>query len=240
MTIAILLAASLLLVDPAAAPSATAPTPAASPAAPKQLKEIGRVRVSVCANIVVHANGAISSALKNDSTMSNTVTRLRSMDLESDPMSFYRGISDLDQLAGQLHDNAVHGAGEVQRLRDLAKGSKDAQRKADLDAFADALGGALYRQKRAAADLSGFIAYLRAQDMRKTPELDKMIAQQRDVPAKPTPADPPLPLAMWSSGHGSPNDLARAAAADFTGPEQEIALDEGTAADHAEGAVSGC
>jgi hypothetical protein len=238
MTLASILLALLLGT---AATAATDPSPAPStPATPtKQLREIGRVRVTVCGNIVVHANGAISSTLRNDATLARTVDRLRKADLESNPLAYQHGISDLDRLAGQLRDDAVRGAGEVQRLRDLAKQAKDPARKADLQAFADALGGALYRQKKAATDLNGFIAYLYARDMRSTPANDQMIqATKMDMGPLSPNYTPRTSVLTWHED--TPNQMAAAAADDFQQREHEILADEGTAADHAEGAVSGC
>jgi len=225
-------------------PAAPSPAPLASP---KVLKEIGRVRATVCGNIVVHANGAISSALRNDETLGHAVSRLRAVDLgTADELAYHNGVVELDQLAGDLHDTAVRGVGEVKRLRDLAKESKDPARQAELEKFADSLGGALYRQKQASIDLSGYVAYLQAREMRKTPEIDVAIATDHmDPPGKVqggsiSPISIPSPFQLWNDIHGTLKEMSQQAATDFEKRSQEIAVDEGNAAEHAEGAVSGC
>jgi hypothetical protein len=218
------------------ATSAAAPAPAPSSAGP--LKEIGHVRVSAaCGNIVVHANSAISSALRNDATLARTVERLRTIDLEANPMSMHRGLMDLDRLAGQLRNDAVHGDGEVKRLRELSEKTTDPKRKAELRAFADSLGGALYRQKKAGADLSGFIAYLQYRDMRSSFDDDKMM-KATGPDTGPRSTMPPAPPGVERTD--TPNQMAVSAASDFESRLQDIAVDEGKAADHSEGAVSGC
>lgn len=230
MTAASIVTAALLATYVAAAP---APSPG-------PLREIGRVHVSAaCGNIVVHANGAISSALRNDATMARTASRLRAVDLEESEMSMHRGLVELDKLAAQLHDDAMRGDGEVKRLRELAEKSSDPTRKAELRAFADSLGGALYRQKKAAADLSGLIAYLDYREM-STPsetEAKMMNASQGDTATRP-PSPPPYYEGLNRAS--TPNQMAMAAATDFELRLHDIAVDEGRAADHSEGAVSGC
>lgn len=234
MTAASMLIAAVVATLVAAQPPA--PAPSSGP-----LKEIGRVRVSAaCGNIVVHANSAISSALRNDATMARTANRLRAMDLESSEMSMHRGLVELDRLAAQLHDDAIHGDGEVKRLRELADKATDPARKAELRAFADSLGGALYRQKKAAADLSGFIAYMQYHEMRTPSETEAKIngASQQDTVMRTPPPPPAYEVGMHRTE--TPNQMAVEAATDFETRLREIAIDESRAADHSEGAVSGC
>jgi hypothetical protein len=234
MIVQSLVLASLLLAAAPAAPPAGAGTPVP---APTQLKEIGRVHSTVCVNIVVHANSAISSALRNDAMLARTVSRLRNADLESSGLGMERGISDLDRMAGALNDDAVHGEGEVERLRAIARQTKDPTRKAELEAFADALGGALYRQKTVARDLGGFVAYLEAREMSAKPD-DKIADAVRPDTTQAAPLTRATPATALQDG--SPNDMALAAAGDFTTRMQDIARDEGAAASHVEDAVSGC
>ncbi len=105
---------------------------------------------AACGNIVVHANSAIFSTLRNDATLSLAIVRLRNLDLEASSLSLQKGIHELGRLADQLRDDANRGVGEIKRLRDLADRSTDPAAQGGVDGtFADALGGALYRQKRA-------------------------------------------------------------------------------------------
>jgi hypothetical protein len=230
------LVVAMLLLDPTPAPSAAQPSVTA---APTVLKEIGRVHSSVCGSIVVHANSAISSALRNDTTLLATVRRLRYADLESSGLALERGIEDLDKFAAQLHDEALHGGSEVDRLRQIARESTDPQRKAELETFADALGGALYRQKRAASDLTGFVAYLEAHEMMKKPDAQMQGGARDDDPGSGTVLTTRVQQAPGIQ-RGTPNEMAAAASSDFAARLQEISVDEGLAADHADAAVSGC
>ena len=125
---------------------------------------------------MVHANSAISSALRNDSTLALTVNRLRNLDFVSNNLTLEQGIHELDRLAGELHDDSVHGDGEVKRLRDMADKSTDPTRKAELHAFADALGGALARQKKVAMDLNGLVAYMQYREMATPDETEAKFA----------------------------------------------------------------
>jgi hypothetical protein len=175
------------------------------------------------------------------------VTRLRATDLDSaDPLTYHNAVTDLDRLAGQLYDNAVHGIGEVQRLRDIAKDSKDPTRRAELEKFADALAGALNRQKQAGVDLNGYVAYLETREMRKAPDVDRAVAVEGMTPSATrgggsmTALMAPSPYALWNDVHGTLRGMSQNAASDFERRSKEIAQDESIAAEHAEGAVSGC
>jgi hypothetical protein len=213
--------------------SSPAPLPPAG-----TLKEIGRVRASAaCGNIVVHANSAIFSTLRDDATVSLAINRLRNLDLESSSLKLQQGIHELDTLATQLHDDSTHGVAEVKRLRDLADHTTDPVRKAELAQFADAIGGALYRQKKISLDLSGFVAYL---------QYHGMAAQDADATPEPLAPDfastsaSPAPYYQGLSHQQTPNELASNAATDFAERMQQIGVDEVRASDHAEGAVTGC
>lgn len=195
---------------------------------------------AACGNIVVHANSAISSTLRNDATLALTVNRLRNLDLQSSTMDLERGIHELDRYAAELRDDAVHGNGEIKRLRELADKSTDPKRKEDLKAFADALGGALYRQKKVAADLGGLIAYLQYREMATPDEAQAKFAatETNDVVVQVATPSPSYQSINRSSE--SLNELTTTAADDFAGRMRDIAADEVKASDHAEGAVSGC
>jgi len=229
----ILLAA---LLGAAVASPAPSPAPGSSSG---PLREIGHVRVSAaCGNIVVHANSAISSALRNDATLVHTVDRLRNMDLDSSTLSMQQGIRELDTLAGQMHRDAVQGVGEVKRLRELAEKTTDPKRKEELKAFADWLGGALYRQKKVSMDLGGFVAYLQYRDMTNPTESDTNAGRLGSPERAALPSSSPV---YHTAAHKATlNEMAVDAAIDFANRIQDIAQDEGRAADHAEGAVSGC
>lgn len=225
---------ALLATDPA-------PTPRAS-AAPTQLKEIGRVHVvSTCTAIVVHANAAISDALANDSDLAITINRLRTTNLESDNAIQRRNqFNDLATLAGRVRTASSSGDAEVKRLRVYAAASTDPQRKIELKAFADALGGALYRQKKVAVDLDKALTII--QGRRERAEVASTIADPSGgssftvYAGRILPNDQPIPTAT-SPGY---NLMLREVAENFQQRQALILTDEGVAADHTVAATTGC
>lgn len=235
-----------------AAPSPV-PSPSAPPAPPSPLKEIGHVEsLSVCSTIVVHANGAINAALDNDQTLALTINRLRTTDLDSESdLKRRNGMSDLWTLAGRIRMSAMAGTAEIKRLRTMAAQTTQPGRKAELSAFADALGGALARQRKAGQDLDHLLAIIdgrRAVEQVNTQDL----VEARDAIAGPAggamstgnPGEPADPAVMRNiaapAGPVHVNDILRTTADDFQARSQDILSDEGVAADHSLGATTGC
>lgn len=227
------LTALIAAIQPAAAPTAS----------PGPLREIGHVRATVCGSVVVHANSAISSAISNDRALANTIFHLRNANFEGNPLERQQGVNALSLLAAQLGEDAAHGDSEVKRLRAMASHTTDPTRKAQLETFTDALGGALHRQQNVARDLNGFLAYLDYRDMHDQSEqqsaMNAAISPNAEV-GQNGRALPLNALTLRDSKRESPNAMAQEAAVDFQGRIAEIAADETKAADHAEGAVSGC
>ncbi len=227
----------VLIASLATVPVSASPAPQQTPAA---LKEIGRVRTSAaCGNIVVHANSAIFSTLRNDATLSLAIVRLRNLDLEASSLSLQKGIHELGRLADQLRDDANRGVGEIKRLRDLADRSTDPARKAELMEFTDALGGALYRQKKISMDLSGFVTYLQYHGTTAADQNQPKPDETQTADFASSDGTPP-PYYQTTERHESNNELAANAATDFADRMQSIGADEERASDHAEGAVTGC
>lgn len=224
------------------------PSPAPSAVAPSPLKEIGHVEsVSVCSAIVVHANAAIGAALDNDADLALTINRLRTTDVDDDnEIKRRNGMNDLATLAGRIRMAAGAGAGEVKRLRAMAAQTAEPTRKAELKAFADALGGAIARQRSAGVDLDRMLAIIdgrRAVEDVNTPE---MVGERASIAGLNAPG----PLAANAGVMRSPvaavttpsrfNDVLRSAADDFSARAQAILGDEGVAAEHSLGATTGC
>jgi hypothetical protein len=227
----------VLIATLATVPVSGTPAP---PSTPPTLKEIGRVRASAaCGNIVVHANSAIFSTLRNDATLSLAINRLRNLDLEASSLNLQKGIHELGRLADQLRDDANRGVAEIKRLRDLADRSSDPARKAELTEFTDALGGALYRQKKISMDLSGFVAYLQYHGM-ETADASQAKPDEAQTADYASSDGSPPPYYQTPARHQTPNELAANAATDFADRMQSIGADEERASDHAEGAVTGC
>jgi hypothetical protein len=151
------LPAVLLAVAVGAVPEATAvPAPVLEPLpAASALPEIGRVRANTaCQTIVEHARVAITNAVHNDRRLLSLATV---MDRVS-PNAIVgekkvRAIDVLAQWASSIESDAAEAQGAIERLRALAAVSTDETRKRELKAFADALSGAVARQKYAAHEV---------------------------------------------------------------------------------------
>ena len=146
--------------------AATSPSPAQT-TPPTPLREIGRVRASAaCTAIVVRANSAIGATLRNDQTLSMTIGTLRKVDLDGNLFERTKGLHSLEKLGTDLRMSAAAAEGQITKLRELAAESTDEQRKNDLKSFADALGGALFRQKRIGMDVQRMVLIIEGRTSR--------------------------------------------------------------------------
>jgi hypothetical protein len=174
------------------------------------------------------------------------INRLRTTDLDdSNEIKRRNGMNDLATLAGRLRTAAMGGMGEIKRLRAIAAQTTEPTRKAELKAFADALAGAIARQRKAGQDLDRMLTIIdgrRAVQEWNSPDL----IQQRTAIADP---NRPAALAMSDGTLRSPvapaspapvDGVLRGFADDFTARTQDILGDEGVAADHSLGATTGC
>lgn len=251
------------LLSGTAPAGAAAPKPVATATPAPQLKEIVHVHASAhCAEIAAHANSAISTALHNDEVLSQTISQLRRLNLDDgNPIHRHNGLASLGDLAKTLMQQAIAGDKEVKRLRALAVSTTDPEQKKELKAFADALGGALWRQHKVARDLNGFLASVDFHDMKQLDESqtamnnavfgvpDPTIEYPSDVgaamlnPARQSAIGPDgRDLARQPAMFGEPTltGQARAAADDFQARVPDISNDEAIAANYVTGAVSGC
>jgi hypothetical protein len=138
------------------------PAPAPTPV----LKTIITVKSSpFCGSLAAHVNAAIGSAVENDESLAAVITGLRSNALAGSSLQRSNELQRLSALATAIYKQYRSGEEEVQRLRVLASKTTDPQEKLAVDASADALGGALYRQHLVQRDLDGFVSYLYASDM---------------------------------------------------------------------------
>jgi hypothetical protein len=230
---------SLLPIVLALASADPAPSPSAS-AKPTPLTEIGRVRaIPVCTPIVVHANGAITTTLDNNRALAIMTTNLRNVDFDKlNEIQRRNAIDALDKQASQVRLNAKAADQEVKRLRELALASPDPARKAELKAFADAIGGAIYRQQKAAAEVMRDIVVMQgradAQEARRIKDRDNPPPDAGGSSSlyQNRAAMPPPPARL--------NDAMRSIANDLDDRTSAIMADEGIAADHSIAATSGC
>ena len=250
--LALVMAVVVALVTPQPSPTASA--------SPGPLKEIIRIRSSsLCTEFATHVNAAIGSAVRNDTSLGQLVNTLLLPRTGDDLMDMgLRRRNAIDKLvayADAVTKEWKDGEQEVNNLRDLAKNAVDPDEKAELKASADALGGALWRQRKVARDLDGFIAYLYAEEMRVNDHGEWHINEStQDTPSN-SPGEDHLRAvidhqngalpSMWSSLPGdyyAPNDqvLSYRAARDFEDRMPEIARDEGAAAIHLLKANNNC
>jgi hypothetical protein len=223
---------ALVAADPApAASSAPRPTP---------LTEIGRVRaIPACVPIVAHANGAITQALDNDRTLAVLTTNLHNTNF--DKLNFMQRKNAIDALMKQAEAMRIAssaGDAEVKKLREYAANSADPKRKQELKTFADALGGALYRQKKAAVEFMRDVAVLQgredaaeARGLMRAANIVPSYAAAQAAANKPSilPGVPDSYNKQFQGIGDTLDDLAKG-----------ILMDEGTAADHSIAATSGC
>lgn len=228
----------VLAVVAAGVPSAPAPTASGAPAAPANagppLKEIGRVTSSaMCTAIVVRANSAIGAALRNDQTVTMAVSTLRRADLDTtNPIDKNRTMRDIERLANDLRMSAGNAEGQIKKLREMSAQATDPQRKADLKEFADALGGALFRQKRIGSDMQRMLAIIEGRDARAGAKADIGYALPENRAFSNLHPDD------FDSAHY--NLMAQGAAKDLEERSLAIFADESKAAEHIVGAVNGC
>ncbi|MDQ6931222.1 MAG: hypothetical protein M3126_11235 [Candidatus Eremiobacteraeota bacterium] len=239
-----MLASSFLLFAAALNVAVTAaPTP--SPAG--ALREIGHVRsTAFCSELALHANTAISAALRNDTVLVQTIDRMQNARLDGNSITRRNTLQSLGDLAKELRARAVAGNREAATLRTMAGQSTDPEQKEELKRFADALGGALYRQKQVANDLNGLLAAFDYHDMRPTATDLASMNGGRPIAHSVFPEDPKF-NAYSARSQSDPfnrpltdTDLAAIAAKDFQARIPDISNDEGIASNHAVGATSGC
>ena len=223
------------LVLAAVLATAAAPTPSPAPSSASQpLTEIGHVTSSaICTSIVVRANSAIGAALRNDQTVSLAVDTLRHVNLDtSNVIERQKGMNAIERLAEELRQSSGDADAQIKKLRDLAAKSDDPVRKEELKEFADALGGALQRQRRIGADLQRMLVIMDGRQARLEAQRDVMYSNPGVI----------APGAAWNDTFSTQhfNAIALAAAQEVENRTLSIAADESKAADHVVGAVSGC
>ena len=233
----------MLLLLPIVIALAADPTPAPTGAAgPTPLKEIGRVRaLPACVPIVAHANGAINEALENDRTLAVLSTNLHNTDY--DKLNFIQRRNAVETMlrnAEAIAKAAKAGDAEVKRLREYAVNSPDPKRKEELKTFADALGGALYRQQKAAVELQRDVAIMRGREV----ALDAKETRDQVGPVQrtglPSNLFTPPPLRPTPSPDPKYDAHFKVLAVKMDELNQGILRDEGIAADHSIAATSGC
>ncbi len=248
---------SLLVFAAVSALPSAAAAPSPAPTATPQLKEIAHVRAtSECGEVAAHANAAIGAALGNDAVLDQLISTLRNRGLDGNVIERRNALERLTQLSNQLAAQYGNGNDEVGRLRSLAERAPTPAAKSNLLAFANWLGGALWRQKRIGRDLDGFIAALDAKDMARFEDVPANLLDASpegstrgvrpdevdpfgriEVSVKLDPRSVTSPPQLIESTDGQ---MALAAAADFAHRTTAIQSDENMAASHASALNTGC
>lgn len=244
---------SLLMAAITAAAASPSPQPSATPA----LKTIVSVRSnSRCAEIITHANTAITATLSNDVLLSRAISAMHYTNLDDgNPIHRRNNLNAIADAAKSLMQQSRSGDDEVKRLRKLAQQSKDPAEAKELKAFADELGGALWRQQKIARDMNGFLAYQDFKEMATWSEADKQMNQatfgvpdpQAQLPtdvqprnAQGQPYNTMHPLLGHDPNEATATQQLKSAADDFTQRIPDIVRDEANAAGHVDGALAGC
>lgn len=196
---------------------------------------------SICGNVVVHANAAISATLRDDQTLERSIDRLKHVDFEESNVAQRAAVNELRRLSGDLDETSVRGTGEVRRLRDYAERIEEERRRGELTVFADALESALDRQHRMGLDLDRFLAGLTYRAMRDEAAKTPRTVVNPDDSSEPTAEPYELGPSPGPHDHAeTPNTQARFTAIDFDERLTEVRRDESHAADLSEAAVGGC
>lgn len=119
-----------------------------------------RATTPFCRKMVDEAVTAVTVTLDNDARISGFTQALRTLDLDSNELFKHRGTIELTKRYADLRASAVQGEALLKQFKADAKAATDPEQRAGLKKFADALAGALYRQKLLAQKLGGYIAFL--------------------------------------------------------------------------------
>ncbi len=240
--------------------ASASPVPAASSAPVPALHEIMRVRSSaLCGEFASHANGAIDATTSNDSTLLTLVDSLGRTKMDDSRLAWNNELLKLERMSDEITRQWKTGEREVAQVRALAAKSTDPQEKLELTASANALGGALWRQRRIARDLDGFIAFMETDQMMTNTtaegKANQMVFGVADPVHDPSFGDSVnLHNPGMSRGYAAPDTMpfpgdpnnpkasaqAMAAAKDFRRRMGPIGEDEIQAAVHVEQASEGC
>ncbi len=128
------------------------------------LKEIGRIRVTtpLCKALVGTAARAVAIETENDRRLAIAETTLSTIDLDRNELLKYQGVREITKQYVDLRTSALAGNQLMRDFREQAKAAPTFEQRDSLKTFADALDGALRRQRLLADDIGRLVAYLDA------------------------------------------------------------------------------
>jgi hypothetical protein len=228
--------AGLLVLAP---PLSHVPAPSPSPSE-KPLLEIGRVRATTpfCRKMADQASGAVDTALFADRQIVSFSAALRKVDLDSSQLAKYRGTEDVRKRYASLRATAVEGERQLKLFREEAKAAETEEQRVALVSFADALGGAVFRQKKLAEDLGRYLAFLDASEPLSEEDHDRI--QKAILANAGNPAAPHDPFGDLNMVPETLSHSARGAADELDLRALAIGKDEDVAADRIDAAFKGC
>ena len=141
-----------------------APSSAASNADGSPLKEIGRIRVTtpLCKVLVFAAAEAVAIETENDRRITTAVSTLQTIDLDRNELAKYQGVREITKQYAELLRSSLAGNQIMREFRQQAKTAATLEQRENFKSFADALDGALRRQRLLADDIGRLTAYLDA------------------------------------------------------------------------------
>lgn len=236
-----------LLVARAPEARAIAPdiVPVESPAPDAPLKEIGRIRVttSLCRALVSAAAEAVAIEAENDRRLAIAETTLQTIDLDRNELSKYTGVREITKQYLALRDAALSGNHRMREFREQAKTASTLEQRDRFITFANALDGALRRQRLLADDIGTLVAYLDAHDPLPPDQHEKLVFNallaQNDVRLSTQPFDARV-VGPFASTSDSLSMTARKAGRAIAQRAEAIGSDEETAAARIEPAFERC
>jgi hypothetical protein len=220
-------------------PVSAVPAPAAAEEKLAPLKEIGHVKATTpfCQAIIDHATKAVTLGIDNDRKIDVVVQTIRSSDFDTSLLSKYNALHELGLQYAPLTEQAVAAEKAAKALRVDAQQAPTPEEAKELTAFADALDGALHRQRTIARDLASMIAIFNMHPNVTPMEREEAVMNEQlnenyrgnitYLPAEKRV----MPLLSTIANNG---------ADDFVVREEGIVHDERAAADLVEPAFGGC
>jgi hypothetical protein len=231
---ALALATALALLAPTV-PASPTPEPTEAP-----LKEIGRVHVTtpLCKTLATHAGAAADITFQDDRQITLTLGSLRTIDFDKNVIVKSRGTNELRREYAALRAGAVQGDAEMRKFREALKEVTNDDQKAALAKFADALDGALIRQKKLAGDMGRYLAWLDSQEVltdQQRSDAEKNVMMNLGNPNAPHNPFGDLNMVPETLSHAS-----KRAADELETRATLIYRDEDTAAERIDPAFKGC
>lgn len=224
----------------AMAPASAAPPVPAAPQSGAPLREIGRVRATTpfCRTELTHAFAGITALLENDSRLGEAQATMRRLNLDSNVVVKANGTQELNRRYVAMRAADVSGRDSIKSLkREAVNAPTQTQHKALLS-LANALDGALKRQKDLADALGRLVVYLDNhqpidQEMHEQMQFDAIVSQNRYRVDRS--AEGPL-----ATVPDSLTTIAKQGADELEERARPLADDENDAAARIEAAFTGC